>query len=332
MRKKAIILILASMVAAVSLVGAGAQQPAGTWHVYLPLVFKPSTPPPGGLDRVNYYRCYFAEYNCPFGEGEVQEGHFTGLVEHARYVVKNDVLTHTEDSQNPWYSIEGLSAGQASNLAAFDTTAVLPAWPVDVMMTSPFHAALILSPWLQTSSYGEYSEATGGSIQFAAALDVARGVRYVTSVSYQRRFPNPLSSGEAYPLRAMYAPGVYPDPVSTCGYSGVVGAPILLFFDPAQGVPQVTSTSLTIGGQAVAHCVYTAATYTAPDATQQSLGRDILRESGAVVILPQAPLQGGATYTVSATVNGVTYTWSFTTANGYGMPSTYRVAVGGGRR
>ncbi len=320
----ALMVVLSLALAAQSVLGA----PGPGRVLYLPLIMKPVAPPPGGLERVNYYRCNFAGFDCPFGEGLVTDGHFLGLVEHARYVVKNDALTHGEDPQNPWYTPEGMSAGQASNLAAFDAPYVQPAWPVDAMMSSPFHAALLLNPLLLSSSYGEYSEATG-ALQLAAVLDVARGVRYVTSASYQRQYPTQIMGGEAFPLRAMYAPGVYPDPVSGCGYSGVVGAPILLFFDPAQGVPQVSATSLSVGGQSVPHCVYTAGTYTAPDPTQQSLGRDILRSAGAVVLIPRDPLQGGATYTVSATVNGQTITWSFDVAPDYVAPSTYRVAVGG---
>ena len=43
-------------------------------------------------------------------------------MEHARYIVKNDVLKHSEDYGNQWYSREGLLAAQASDLAASNNT------------------------------------------------------------------------------------------------------------------------------------------------------------------------------------------------------------------
>jgi hypothetical protein len=43
----------------------------------------------------------------------------------------------------------------------------------------------------------------------------------------------------------------------------------------------------------------------------QDLGRRLLRERGAVVLLPRTPPAAGKTYTVSATINGTASMWSF---------------------
>lgn len=60
------------------------------------------------------------------------------------------------------------------------------------------------------------------------------------------------------------------------------------------------------------HCVFDETNYTNPDSSAQSLGRSILNSRDAIVIMPREPLVSGARYTVSITVNGTEYTWSFT--------------------
>ena len=46
----------------------------------------------------------------------------------------------------------------------------------------------------------------------------------------------------------------------------------------------------------------------------ESSGRSILNSRDAVVVIPKAPLRSGARYTVSLTVNGITYNSSYTIA------------------
>ena len=48
------------------------------------------------------------------------------------------------------------------------------------------------------------------------------------------------------------------------------------------------------------------------NADQQKRARDLLHFYGQVVIVPRKPLERGATYEVSATVNEHPYKWSFT--------------------
>ena len=75
-----------------------------------------------------------------------------------------------------------------------------------------------------------------------------------------------------------------------------------------------TRASAPIGSPATAAspanleaCGFDASSYSNPDATAQERGRDILHGFGAVVVVPRAPLDKGASYTVSMTVNGREY-------------------------
>jgi hypothetical protein len=79
--------------------------------------------------------------------------------------------------------------------------------------------------------------------------------------------------------------------------------------------PDVAATSLQENGVARPHCVFDETDYTNPDSFDQSLGRNILNGRDAIVILPRDPLTPGANYTVSVSVNGSTYTWSYTAAD-----------------
>jgi hypothetical protein len=61
--------------------------------------------------------------------------------------------------------------------------------------------------------------------------------------------------------------------------------------------------------------VFGETTFRNPDPTQQSIGRQLLDERDAVVILPRSPLVAGRSYTASVTADGVTYTWTFTVSS-----------------
>ena len=60
--------------------------------------------------------------------------------------------------------------------------------------------------------------------------------------------------------------------------------------------------------------MFSETSYTNPDPVQQSLGRGILASRDAIVLIPRQPLTPGARYTVSLTVDGVPYGWSFQVA------------------
>jgi len=69
------------------------------------------------------------------------------------------------------------------------------------------------------------------------------------------------------------------------------------------------------GSTPLEHCVYDETSYTNPDGSDQSLGRSILDARDAIVLIPREPLTPGSSYTVSITVSGQTYAWSFTVSS-----------------
>ena len=92
---------------------AGEMPPAATsigvtqnYTIYLPIVFGAgSRPPENWLEAVNYYR---AVAGLPSVTENVT--YSDGTWKHARYMVKNDYIGHSEDPANPWYTPEGLQA------------------------------------------------------------------------------------------------------------------------------------------------------------------------------------------------------------------------------
>jgi hypothetical protein len=77
--------------------------------------------------------------------------------------------------------------------------------------------------------------------------------------------------------------------------------------------PIISSYSLKRDGDAapVEACGIDVNTYRNPDAATQTTGRGLLREYGAVIIVPREPLTAGR-YTMKVHANGSDYNWSFT--------------------
>jgi uncharacterized protein YkwD len=279
------------------------RQPTAT-----PLPPPTATPPPPGPEWLAYLNTFRAMADLP-GVTENPEWSY-GDALHARYIVKNDVLSHTEEPSNPWYTPEGAAAAQSGNLAAHSLVDPGDGWAFDTWMQSPFHAVGVLDPQLLQVGYGTYGEADGG-LQMAAGLDVLRGLGALPpTVHFPVMWP---SDGTAVPLTTHW--GTYPSALSACpGYETPAGLPIILQLGSGDLVPQVTGSSFASGGTPLAHCVFGETTYVNPDPSQQSLGRAILDARDAVVLIPRDPLTPGAHYTVSLTVGGQTHTWSFTAA------------------
>jgi len=284
---------------------AGAASPTITIHFYFPLVARSLTSG-NWLGYVNYYRT-MASLPLLLEDSTLSEAGWL----HARYIVKNDVLGHSEDPQNPWYTPEGAAAAQSSNLSASYNAGSSDESAVDVWMQAPFHAIGILDPALHHTGFGSYREADGG-LQMGAALDVIRGLGEVpASVGFPIQWP---ADGETVPISLHW--GESPNPLTSCpGYTAPAGLPILLQVGPGGLVPDVTSTSFTQSSTALEHCTFDETSYANPDSSLQSLGRSILATRDAIVLIPRAPLMPGTTYTVSVTVDGQNYVWSFTVAS-----------------
>lgn len=284
-----------------------AAESATTYRVFLPLILRPpATLPTEWLARLNAYRAMAGL--PPVAERPEWND---GCWKHARYMVKNDVITHAEDPQNQWYTREGDECGRNANVMVSSSATASDAYAIDVWMQAPFHAVGMLDPRLIQVGYGSYREADGG-FQMGAALDIWRGLgTSAAGVSFPIRWPG---DGSTTPLRAFQV-GEYPDPLTHCGYTAPTGLPILLLLGTGSLTPSVTGHGLWRDGVPVERCVFDETNYTNPDGNQQRLGRQILNSRDAIVMIPRDPLSPGSRYTVSITVNGQTYTWTFFVAS-----------------
>lgn len=284
-----------------------AAESMATYRVFLPLVLRAPAPlPPEWLSRLNAYRAMAGL--PPVAEEPAWRD---GCEKHARYMVKNDVITHQEDPGNPWYTPEGDTCGRNANIMVSSSATAPDSYAIDVWMQAPFHAVGMLDPRLTRVGYGSYREADGGW-QMGAALDILRGWgSSVADVSFPIRWPG---DGSITPLRAFQV-GEYPDPLAHCRYTPPTGLPILLLLGTGSITPQVTGHALWRDGVPVEHCVFDETTYQPGDPNQEQVGRQILNSRDAIVLIPKDPLSPGSRYTVSITVNGQTYTWSFSVAS-----------------
>jgi len=276
-----------------------------TTFTYLPVVLGPT--PPDWLVYVNQYR---EMANLPSVVANSDWSY--GNVLHGRYSVKNDVLIHDEDPNNPWFTPEGQAAARASNLSGSDYVNATFIYAVDSWMQAPFHAVGILDPALYQVGYGDYREEDGSGLRMGAGLDVIRGL---TTIPDTTEFPIMWpANGTTVSLLLHW--GEYPSPLTSCpGYNTPSGLPIILQIGAGDITPNVTSHSLSQNGQAIEHCVFDETNYVNPDGSLQNLGRGILNTRDAIVIIPRYPLTPGSTYDVVVSVNGNTYMWSFSVSN-----------------
>ncbi len=280
-------------------------------RLYLPLIINPTTDPEW-LQYVNQFRDLtnlptLAE-NSTYSEGAVL---------HSRYMVKNDEITHSESSSNPWYTPEGAAAGSNSNVAVSSSPSTTDEWAINLWMTGPFHAIGVLDPSLLEVGFGSYREAIG-TWKTGATLDVLRGRGAIpTNVTFPIYFPG---DGESYWLTS-YNGNETPDPLTSCpGYSSPSGPPLMLQLGAGSITPNITASSFRNSGGELAHCVFDETNYVdSGSPSNQSLGRLILNSRDAIVVMPKNPLDVGETYTVSLTNNATTYTWHFSVDSGVGL-------------
>ncbi len=306
------VLILASFFTDLSSLAFTQSTPMLTPAVYLPYISGSGlsiTPPPPGdwLAYVNYYR---ALAELPPVTENVDWSYGDWL--HARYMVKNDVVGHTEEPGNPWYTPEGDEASKFCNVMVSSNVDSTDEDAIDLWVQGAFHRVVIIDPALLQVGYGSYREADGGW-QMGAVLDILRGLGSIpTSVVFPIAWP---SDGMTVFLRS-HDGCEFPDPLISCpGYSAPSGLPIILQVGPGNLTPSVTLHSFMQGSTSLEHCVFDETSYTNPDGSLQSLGRGILDSRDAIVLIPREPLAPGGRYTVSITADEQTYTWSFTVSS-----------------
>jgi IPT/TIG domain/Fibronectin type III domain/Cysteine-rich secretory protein family len=245
----------------------------------------------GWLDRLNAWR-------ASAGVSDLTENTTwsAGDVDHATYMVKTGLVTHYEDPTNPYYSTAGDTAARASNIFVSSSTGTSDVQAIDWWMGAPFHAMAMMDPRLTQTGFGSYRDATSSPWQMGAALNVSSGNSF-TGGQFPVYFPGNLSTE---PL-TVYSGNEFPDPTLACpGYSGL---PVFVEVGGNVSTTAGPVHTLTANGALLANCVIDS---TNPNYANYLTGR------GAVIMMPQQPLQNGTTYTVALTVNGVPYTWSFT--------------------
>ncbi len=233
-------------------------------------------------------------------------------------MVKNDVIAHSEDPANSWYTPEGDLAAQNSDVMVSGSTLTTDADAIDIWMQGPFHAIGIIDPALAQSGFGSYREAIG-YWHMGAVLDVIRGRGTIPlTVTFPISFPAP---SQIMPLRA-YNGHESPEPLTSCaGYSAPSGPPIILQLGNGSQSPNVTAHSFQDATSIRESCEFDETNYTNPNPGYEAVGRSILGGRDAVVVMPRAPLVAGETYTVSITADQQVYTWSFSVDSNAKMQS-----------
>ncbi len=252
------------------------------------------------LARLNFYRSM--AMLPPVAEDPTLS---VGPFEHARYMVRHDVINHAEGPLDAWATLAGAKSAAVSNLAG-SWRAEPDAWAIDNWMQAPFHAIGILDPALKNVGFGIFRE-NNGQIQTAAALDVIHGRAESAGTRFPVLWP---ANGTLVPIGAHTSE--YPSPLTSCsGYSLPAGLPLIVQLGPGSLVPTGTRSMVWLGKHRVDHCIFDETTYRNPNAAEQQLGRSILAARDAIVIVPKYPLKPGSTYRVTLESTGYQIDWSF---------------------
>jgi hypothetical protein len=216
---------------------------------------------------------------------------------------------HTEGEDQIGFTSEGAAAARASDVDWSWDPHRRPklSWAIGNWMAVPFHRMQIINPYLRKVGYGMDCR---GAICFAAlntGTDVDPPPAIPSSWSRPLIFPpdgSVMDTGEFS--------GEWPDPLTSCpGYTSPAGLPITLelghlivpsFSDYSIKAADVNRTPLEA-------CAFDANSYVNPDAAAQTIARAILKDFGAIVIVPRHPLLSGR-YVVTLSA-GQTYSWSF---------------------
>ncbi|MFZ0548266.1 MAG: hypothetical protein WAM60_22660, partial [Candidatus Promineifilaceae bacterium] len=189
-------------------------------------------------------------------------------------------------------------------------------WAINYWMSAPFHALPMLDPELTEVGFGDYLNSSGSSvgtqgIVYGATLDVQRGLVQNANVAVQFPLFFPPDGGETWVLS--HSLFEYPNLVTSCpGYSRPTGPPVIIQTGFGSGRPNVNSFVFSENGNAVPSCMFHEGSYSNPNPTTQEIGRKILDDRDAIIIVPQNPLKIGNSYEVTVTISGVPYTAQFT--------------------
>ena len=245
-----------------------------------------------------------------------REAYTLGSSLHSRYMVVNDApIAHRQDKNNPLYDVAGDQAARNGNIFATSQSEADYLWSVKFWVSAPFHLIGMLDPRLQQVGYGDNNDDIG-DVNMAAVLDIRSDPRRAgPGTEYPIFFPG--DGSETWVVRhSMFE---WPDPYGSCpGYSRPSGPPIVLLLGDGSRTPKVTNHRFARGDRPLESCLFDETSYRNPDPFAQKTGKTILDLNDAIVIIPREQLPINEEYTVQVTVDGQTYTWSFTTRKGPG--------------
>ncbi|MCA9924249.1 MAG: hypothetical protein KC421_17855, partial [Anaerolineales bacterium] len=233
---------------------------------------------------------------------------------HAQYMVMNDrPVAHSEDVNNPFFTPAGRQAAHNGNIFATSQIQADYVWSVNFWTSAPFHLMPIINPGVESAGYGRYNQEIG-QFHMAAVLDVRTELGNATTTpTYPIFFPG--DGSETWIVRRSLFE--WPDPLGSCaGYSVPTGPAIVLQLGDGSLTPKVTGHAFYKGTQLLDSCVFDETTYLNPDRYAQEVGRSILNQQDAVVLIPKLQLPINETYTVQIEANGEMYTWNFSTRKG----------------
>jgi hypothetical protein len=288
---RALIAALGSLLAVVvlSFAQGGGSRPAsaaGSHVLFLPLML--GEPPNAAfLQKLNRYRGIG-------GLAPVTEDpdFSSGAAKHSRYMVENDRFEHFEIPGLPFFSPEGNTAAKGHLYQS--TGPISDTEPIDRWLSGPLHGLGLLNPLLSRVGYGVFS----GMNRTGAVIDHFQGV--VPSVPPGFKFPFVFpKSGSRMPFDR-FSGGESPDPLTTCpGYVLPTGPPVFFQFETSPSPYTHTATTQPLGGgpiQLLDTCAFSGADYANPNPTDQTIGRGILSNQNAVIVIPKSPLQPGSRY------------------------------------
>ncbi len=212
---------------------------------------------------------------------------------------------HEESPGKTGYSVAGAAIAPNAQIAwgcgPYDTSGQIDQW-----IAGPFHRLPMLDPFLIQVGFGEAAD--NGC--WVAALRLAAPDEHPAPYARAIEFPP-----DGVPVPINWSGVEFPNPITSCpGYEMPVGLPITLQLGRLYDA-QLTAHSLTVDGAVIESCAFDARAYQNPDAAAQEYGRWALRSSGAVVVIPRAPLDPGKRYSVSITAHGQTYAWTVRVGN-----------------
>lgn len=228
-------------------------------------------------------------------------------VEHARWMVYNDIIMHGAVPGTPWYSPSADLAGQRSNLSV-STAQRSDRSAIDGWMSVPFHGLGIIDPRLERVGFGAFYDPADGGYRWGGGLDVISGLDGQAST-----VPVVWPAHGATTHLAHYGGAEYPDPLTSCPAVSPQGAgvPLYALFPSSAGSLSVTSLQRLSDGSNLPLCAFDWTSYVNPDPDAQSLGRAVLAGRNAVIVMALAPLEAGQSYRLRVTRGGVTAVSTF---------------------